>query len=394
MAIRLPYSRVVDVSLTREENFATARGFQVALIVQTKAVAGKVDASNRTRVYSDMTEVAVDFTASDEAYKAAAAVFAQNPRPRQIKIGYVDPGVLDTAPSPTITSELDAVYAADTDWYWLLFTSDFRDTSVQEDIADWAETHDIIVGLDSNDSAIENPLSTGSIADYIRDRNYDRSYVFYHTDTSLYPAAALTGFLATRDLDRSNLQTARRGSINSGQAYTAKFKKLRGITALNKPSAIVQAITGFVPGIGLDKNQGHLANTYVNIGGLDMVVEGNVGSGAFIDEIHAGDWIVARTREALLSTLSNNPRIPYTNAGVAILTNTIDGVMRRAFAAGIIASDTGEEGEYLPEYEISVDRVENIPPSQRRNRIAPDITVDFRYAGAFHYVTSRLIMRF
>src|SRR5690606_33655205 len=136
------------------------------------------------------------------------------------------------------------------------------------------------------------------------------------------------------------------------------------------------------------------ANTYVNIGGLDMVVEGNVGSGAFIDEIHAGDWIVARTREALLSTLANNARIPYTNAGVAVLTNTIDGVMRRAFAAGIIASDTGDDGEYLPEYEISVDRVENIPPSQRRNRIAPDITVDFRYAGAFHYVTSRLIMRF
>ncbi|XBO41756.1 DUF3383 family protein [Alsobacter sp. KACC 23698] len=235
----------------------------------------------------------------------------------------------------------------------------------------------------------------GSFAEYIESKSYDRSFAFYHTDAALYPAIALLAYCSTRDLDRSNGRAAQAGSITSGNAYTAKFKKLAGITPVNKGSAAVQAITGFIPGLGVDASQGHAANTYVDIGGLPMVVEGTVGSHAFIDEVHVGDWLVARTREAVLSTLANNARVPYTNPGVAILTNAIDGVMRRAVAAGVVAGDIGDdEDSFLPAYSIEVDRVENIPASQRRNRIAPDIRVDFRYAGAFHYATASILMRF
>jgi hypothetical protein len=472
---RLPYSRVVDVTLTRQDRFAVATGFSVALIVQPATVAGILDATHRTKIYADMTEVGADFIASDAAYKAAQAMFAQNPRPRQIKIGYRNP-------ANSITSELDAIYAADPDFYGLGFTSEIRDSINQQLAADWAETHPVLVGLDSNDTSTEaaaaepdkvstvtitiaspgvvtwnahglqngnqvilttagalptgltagttyfvinqatntfqlsatpggsaivttgtqsgthtatSPQYGGSIAEYIKSKSYDRCFVFYHTDATLYPALALLAYCATRDLDRGNLQAAQRGDINSGNAYTAKFKKLAGITALNKGSAVVQAITGFVPGIGLDPAQGHFANAYVNVGGLDMVVEGSVGSRAFIDEIHASDWVVARMREAILSALANNARVPYTNPGVGVLTNTVDGVMRRAVAAGIVAAEFGDDGvEVVPEYTISVDRVENIPVSQRRNRIAPDIKVTFRYAGAIHYASASITLQF
>lgn len=472
---RLPYSRVVDVSLTRQDRFAVATGFSVALIVQTDAVAGVLDASHRTKVYADMTEVGADFDAGDAAYVAAQAMFAQNPRPRQIKIGYRNP-------ANSITSELDAIYAADSDFYWLGFTAEIRDTINQQLAADWAEAHPVLAGLDSNDTSTEaaaaepdktatvtmtiaspavvtwtghtlqagdrvilttsgalptgltagttyyvvNPATNtfqlaatpggsaitttgtqsgthtatspqygGSIAEYIKAKGYDRSFVFYHTDPTLYPALAAMAYCATRDLDRGNLRASQRGDINSGNAYTLKFKKLAGITALNKGSAVVQAITGFVPGSGLNPAQGHFGNCYVNIGGLDMVVEGSVGSGAFIDEIHVGDWIVARTQEQMLSAFANNPRIPYTNPGAGILTNAVDVVMQRGVAAGVIATDLPADGEeFVPEYMISIDRVENIPSTQRRNRIAPDIRVDFRYAGAFHYASASITMRF
>lgn len=472
---RLPYSRVVDVTLTRQDRFAVATGFSVALIVQTELVAGVLDATHRTKLYSTLLEVGADFDTGDAAYKAAAAMFSQNPRPRQIKLGYRN------AANP-ITSELDAIYSADPDFYWIGFTAEIRDTLNQFLAADWAEGKPVLMGLESNDISTEtaaaepdktstvtitiatpgvvtwnahglqngdqvvlttsgalptgltagttyyvvnqatntfqlaatpggtainttgtqsgthtatSPTYGGSMAEYIKSKGYDRSFVFYHTDATLYPALSLLAYCGTRDLDRGNLQAAQRGDINSGNAYTAKFKKLAGITTLNKNSAIVQAITGFVPGIGLDPAQGHFANTYVDIGGLSMVVEGSVGSGAFIDEIHASDWIVARMREALLSTLANNPRVPYTNPGAAILTNTVDGVMRRAVAAGVVAADFGDDDtEILPEYEISVDRVENIPAAQRRNRIAPDIKVNFRYAGAFHYASASITLQF
>jgi hypothetical protein len=472
---RLPYSRVVDVSLTRQDRFATATGFSVALIVQTELLNGVLDSANRTKVYGSILEVAEDFESADAAYVAAAAMFAQNPRPLQIKIGYRN------VANP-ITDELDAIYAADPDFYWMGFTAEIRDTLNQQLAADWAESHSVLMGLDSNDVSTEtaaavadktgtvtmtiaspgvvtwtghtlanndpvvlattgtlptgliagvtyyalavasntmqlaatpggsaivttgsqsgvhtatNPQYGGSIAEYIESKGYDRSFVFYHTDAALYPAEALLAYCATRNLDRGNLQAAQRGDINSGNAYTAKFKKLVGISVINKGSAAVQAITGFIPGVGVDPAQGHAANTYVDIGGLPMVLEGTVGSRAFIDEIHASDWIVARMREALLSTMANNDRIPYTNPGVGILTNTVRGVMNRAVAAGLVAADFGDDGtEVVPEFIISVDRVENIPVSQRRNRIAPDIKVNFRYAGAIHYASASITLRF
>jgi hypothetical protein len=476
MAVRLPYSRVVDVSLTRQDRFAAATGFSVSLVVGTTAIAGTLDATTRTMVFGSIDEVALYFAAGSPVYNAVNAMFQQNPRPRQVKVGYRNP-------ANPIAAEMDLIYAYDPDFYWLGHTAELRDTTDQRALADWAEAHPVLLGAETGDTDTETPSGTpdvsatvtisiaspgvitwtghslvagdsvqlttsgqlpagltagvpyyvvspatntfslaqtpggspiatsgtqsgthtatkllfgGSFAEYIEAKGYDRSFGFYTTTSTEFPALALLAYCSGRDLDRGNLRSAQRGDINSGNAYTAKFKRLAGVTALNKVSAVVQAITGFVPGLGVQKAAGHSCNAYVNIGGLDMVVEGTVGSGAFIDEIHAGDWIVARTREELLSTIANTARVPYTNPGVGQLTNAVDRVMRRGIAAGIVAGDILEDGDgnFVPEYTISVDRVENIPESQRRNRIAPDIRVDFRYSGAFHYASSSIVMRF
>jgi hypothetical protein len=189
---------------------------------------------------------------------------------------------------------------------------------------------------------------------------------------------------------------ARQGVIDSGQAYTMKFKELPGVDPIDRASGIIQAITGFVPGLGVQPGSGHAANTYVNIGGLNMLVEGTVPSGAFIDEIHAADWLKARTQESVLSVLANNARIPYTTGGVGLLiSGGVEPPLRTAFAAGIIAdTEDPETGLRLPAFEIQVDDVANVPVAQRRNRIAPDIKVKFRYAGAIHYVTVSMTMQF
>lgn len=380
---RLPYSRVVDVTVTREDRFPTREGFGIPLILTSQEGSGvPVDASTRTKVYASMEEVAVDWDAADEAYKAAEAVFGQNPRPKQLKIGFVDPGTLDTVPSPEIADELDAVYEADNNWYWLNFTEEFRDLAIMDDVIAWVEAKNKILMLDSNDVGTESKNNTTCIA--ARNKTtFDRTAVFYHTDASLYPAAALSGYTARRNFDQVD------------QAYTAKFKRLGGITAIDKGSAVVQAITGFVPDLGLDAEEGHFANTYVDIGGLPMVVEGTTLGGAFIDEIHASDWLIARTQEELLGILANNDRVPMTNTGIHMLVSGVEAVMGRAFKAGLIADFYDAEiGEYVPKFTIEVERVEDLPASQRRQRIAPAIICKFRYAGAVHYSVVRYTMQF
>lgn len=209
---RLPISRVVDVTLTRQDRFATTRGFGVALILTTDA-SGPLDASTRTRVYGSMQEVEADWGATTEPYKAALAVFSQNPSPRQLKIGYVDAGVLDDPASPTITEELDALYAADPDWYWLTTTREFRDTAILDDIFAWTDARPLLCIVDSNDALMEDPTDTTNVA--ARNKmTRERAGVFYHTDATVYPAAALIGYCARRNIDEAN------------SAYTAKFKRL------------------------------------------------------------------------------------------------------------------------------------------------------------------------
>lgn len=475
MAAKLPYSRVVDVTVTRADKFPTAQGFSTAMLVISASKTGTLDASHRSKLYSSIEEVAVDWAPNTEPYKAAAIFFSARVRPPQLKMGYRDS-------TQSIAAEMDAIWAADSDWYWGLHTKELVDVADQRALADWAESKAVLFGLDSKDvdtlvpgdvidamstvtmtiaapgvvswtahglsagdpvsfattgalptglvpgttyyvvstnansfsvaaslggSAIATTGSQsgthtatalkfgGSIAEYVKNQNYDRSPVFYHSTDGAYLAAAAWGYAAARNLDRANYDLAKTGRIDSGQAYTMKFKTLPGVSALNLSSAAVQAVTGFVPSLGLSDSAGHFANTYINIGGVDMLVEGSVGSGAFIDEIHAVDWIKARTQESVLGVLTSNARIPYTNAGMGHLISAgVQPPLRRAFAAGILASQIGDDNEFLPEFEISVDDVANIPISQRRNRIAPDIKVKFRYAGAFHFASVTMTMQF
>ena len=61
---RLPISRVVDVSLTRQDRFATRRGFGVPLLITTSTVSGQVDATVRTKLYGSIEEVAADWNST------------------------------------------------------------------------------------------------------------------------------------------------------------------------------------------------------------------------------------------------------------------------------------------------------------------------------------------
>jgi hypothetical protein len=480
MPRQLPYSRVVDVVVSFKDQFPTIRALNTVLILQPVLKTGKVDATLRTKVYYDMEEVALDWSASDEAYKAALRFFQRTDGVgvRQLKIGYYNPATAN------IQTELDAIHAYDQNWLFLVHTKELNDTAKQRAIADWAEAKDVLFFGDSNDTDTEtaaavadvtgtvtisiaapgvvtwtahglvaddpvvfttsgalptgivagttyyvlstglttntfrisdtvggtavdttgtqsgthtatSPRYGGSIAEYVESVKYRHSKIFYHTDVNAYTAVSAAGYCAGRDFDRANFAEAAAGRIDSGQAYTLKGKAAPGVPALDKPSATVQAITGFVPGFGLDSSQGHIANTVINIGGRTFFVEGAGGDGSFIDEIHFGIWVKWRLQESILGVLLNADRIPYDNNGVAFICQTgIVPVMQGATAAGFVADIIGDDGKYQRAYQIIPERVENVTAARRRQRIAPDIKVRFRYAGAIHFVTVNVIVTF
>jgi hypothetical protein len=377
----LPYNRVVNVNLTRNDNFPSRRGFGTLIILTTDDVTGEVDATTRTKLYGTIDEVVEDYATSTSVYKAALAAFSQNPRPVQIKVGYViDDGTMTAA---ELQAQLDLVNNYDGDWYFVTVDSTLRDIAAIDGLIEWIQAKNKLAIIDSNASGTESSADTATVA--ARNKNeFDRSGVFYHTDAAMYGAASLAAYMATRNFD------------DADTAYTAKFKALPGVSSVNLASAKISAITGFTPGIGQSSATGHMANTYIDIGGQKFVVEGStLTQNVFLDEIHAQDWIIARTEEELLAILLNNARVPFTDAGMETLASAVRTVMQAATRAGLIAQDLNDvTGEYEPAVTITVPSVFDVTESQRKSRVAPAIVCRFRYAGAIHYATVNYFMNF
>lgn len=379
---KLPYSRVVNVTLSRNDSFPSRRGFGVTLILSNVAIEGVLDADILTKVYGSIEEVEVDHATTTEVYSAAIAAFSQNPRPLQIKIGYI-PFTAETTTAAELKDALNKIVEYDNDWYWLTVVAALRDQVSLTGLVEWIEARSKFAILASNDINTEKKDDLTSLAAKLKGR-FERTAIFYHTEVAEYPDVALAAYLGTRNFDTANSH------------YTAKFKKLRGITPLNKGSNVVQVVTGFTPALGQSKDAGHCANVYVDIGGQNFVVEGStVTPNIFIDEIHASDWIIARTEEETLGILLNNAAVPYTDAGMEQLASGARTVMNSASRAGLIADDIDPAtGDYAASVVFSIPSVFDVPESQRKARIAPDISVTFRYRGAVHYTTINYRMTF
>lgn len=378
---KLPFNRVVNVTLTRNDNFPNRRGFGTLIILTTDEVAGEVDPTKRTKLYASIDEVADDWSASTDVYKAALSSFSQNPRPLQIKVGHIiDDGTMTNA---ELHAQLNAVYDYDPDWYFVTVDASLRDIAAIDGLIEWVQAKPKLALIDSNDAGTQAANNTTSVA--ARNKGvFDRSSVFYHTDVAEYPSASLAAYMSTRNFD------------DAATAYTAKFKGLPGVSPVNLSSAKISAITGFTPGVGQSETTGHMANTYIDIGGQDFVVEGStLTANVFLDEIHATDWIIARTEEEALAILLNNARVPFDDSGMETIASSARTVMQQAQRAGLVANDLNPEtGEYEAAYTITVPSVFDVPESQRNARIAPATTVRFRYAGAVHFCTVNYFMNF
>ncbi|MEC5289385.1 MULTISPECIES: DUF3383 family protein [unclassified Aurantimonas] len=384
---KLPISRFVNVDLTREDRFPTIEGFGIALLLTSQTVVGKLDASNLTRTYGSMAEVAVDFAAGDQFYQAALLAFSQNPSPLQVKAGWYNTttytaALTDPLKNGVISDALDAIEDADDGWYFIDVETALRDIAGADAVIEWTEARRKQAMLTSNDIGHETVSDVANISARHKG-DFERTNIFYHTDATKHPGFAYAAKLGTFNFDEE------------GAAYTGKFKRLNGLDSINKGSAVVQAITGFVPSLGQDMASGHMANTYVDTKGVNLVVEGStLTANVFTDEIHAGDWLSARMEEEVFAAMLNNKRIAMDPNGMRILAGAAEAVMVRARRAGIVADYEDENGEFVPAFTVTPGDVDSISAAQRKARIAPATQVVFRYSGAVHFAVISITMRF
>jgi len=236
------------------------------------------------------------------------------------------------------------------DWYSLSI-----ETRTQGDIlnaASYIETQRKIFGVASNEGGIKTG-STTDIASKLEALSYSRSFVFFSEDQANYPEAAVFGVI---------------NPLDPG-SYTAKFKTLVGIVADDLNDSELAFI------------KGKSANYYTKVAGVDIFQEGTVAVGEYIDTIIFVDWLQAQIEEGIFADLINNPKIPFTDIGGAVLEKQVRAQLQKGIRVGGLAAD--------PAPTVTVPKVADIDPLDRQARIFKTIEFAANLAGAIHFTEVR-----
>lgn len=425
-------SDIATITLTTESASATREGFGMPLILASDAPGGFTE---RVRFYSTLSELAVDFASTTATYKQAAKIFAQQTRPPTVAVGRlanvptqrfaltptasnstVYSGVVDGAAwsytsdasatvaeiiagvkaaidalgkavttsdqttylrvlanaagafhevyvddtsrmaiaqdhaDPGAATDLDAILLEDSSWYCIL--NPFNSSAMAAAIAGWAESNKKFFVCQTVDSAVANTTSgsdTTSIAYVIR-ADF-RTALIYHPTNSDFADAAWAGRVLPLDPG----------------SETWAFKTLAGVGSAVLTSTKQTNL----------KNK-HV-NFYVTIGGLGRTQQGKVVANEWIDVIRFRDWLEINMQTDILEALANSKKIPFTDAGIAILEGKIRARLKAGVAVGALASD--------PAPRVSVPLAADVSASDKAARTLTGVTFDAVLAGAIHAIT-------
>lgn len=257
---------------------------------------------------------------------------------------------------PGIAADLDAIKAEDSDWYAILCLTG-SDAEILA-IAAWAESDDTdrLYLADAQDGRI--PLTgTTDIASQVQTLARDRTAVFYHPDNRAFFAAAVAGGMLPKDPGSETWHAKELSGVAAPQLTSGQQT-----FCSNKAATIYAAVT---------------ATKSVTVGG-------KVSSGEWIDVIRFIDWVIAEIQAAVFNALSVADKIPFSDRGIAVITNAITGVLRRAVeVGGLIDNDN---------LTVTAPRASDFTAQQRAVRNLTGVTFEADLAGAIHLATIRGVL--
>lgn len=355
----LPIQSIVDVNVSISPTVPPRPGFGIAAMVSSESIIGGGLPPNRVTFYASMTEIAVDWLPTDEVYLSATAYFGQQPSP--VSFAVISQ---DTIGSETIVDALDAAEAFSSLWYGVLLQAAARDAQDQLDVAAWAQSRVKMFSACTNNA---NSLVLGDIdnnAFKLMNSVYDRTICTYSSDSTQYPDAAVFGRAFTVNYDAPE------------SVITLKFKPLSGILTENI-STNQKA--------GLDEKR---CNAHISVAGTSMYAEGYMSAQLFFDERHGVDWLTGEIENNVFAYLISRPtKVPLTDAGASSLQQQVIRALDTAVLNGLLGAGTIIDGTFLGNgYVTNVQRVADMDPTDKANRIAPTISFTALLAGAVHFV--------
>lgn len=249
---------------------------------------------------------------------------------------------------PGIATDLAAIAAVNTSWYGLVatFASDAEITAM----AAWAETNAKLCLQHCIDTDIVGS-GTSDEASTLKTAAYNNTGMMFHPDTASFAGAGYLG--ATFPFNPGGVDF--------------KFRTMPGVATVNLSQTEINNAAG--------KN----CNTYVLCAGLGVTQEGVAASGQFLDITRDVAWFKSRLQVRFFTLSTSQPKVPYTNKGIAQGENQIRAQMLEGQEAGFIATDRP--------FTVTAPSAASQSSTDRSNRQYNAYTFTAPEAGAIHKFT-------
>lgn len=230
-----------------------------------------------------------------------------------------------------------------------------------------------VFGITTTDTRVMDAVYTQDIASQLKKLKYSRTITVY-SSSNPYAMASAFGRAFTVNFSASS------------DTITLKFKQLPGVIYENLTETQANTLA--------TKNCNVFA--YYN-NDTAIFQEGVMANGDFFDERHGLDWWQDATQNAVYNLLyQSKTKVPQTNAGMALIANTIQTVCEEGINNGLLASEAlvwnadgfGElqTGDTVEGYYIYVPPISSQAQSDREARKSVPIQVALKLAGAVHFV--------
>lgn len=343
--------RIVDVTIALNTTGISSNGFNTLLIAYPHEVE-----TSRVLTITDADELLdLGFASDSVVYLAASQAFSQTPHYKQVKVGKMDA-------DGTIADSMAKIVAADNDWYGICYPE--RTQSKILEMAEWTEAHIKLFGTSVSEADATNAEAVSDTGYKLQDKNYYRTFIFYHKAADKeFPEAALMSRCFT--------------VYPGGETWANK--KLSGITYDGLTETEYVALT----------KKGY--NTFERFAdSVSITQNGKVVAGEWIDVIRFRDWLTETIKTEVFSVFISRDKLPYTDAGIAVIESTINSVLELGQTRGGIApTEYDSDGTKNYGYSISVPTASSISANVKAKRTLQDVTFVARLAGAIHAVEIR-----
>ncbi|MCP1112841.1 DUF3383 domain-containing protein [Enterobacter bugandensis] len=224
-----------------------------------------------------------------------------------------------------LEADLNAIQQEDQGWYGFALVE--RGDALIQDAAAWAETQTKLF-FACSDTADIWTSADDDIASQLQDLQYLRTALIAHKAAATeYPEMAWMGRCFT---------------IAPG-GETWALKTLAAIT----PSKFSDTEQGYIFQKNANAYEQYAENTY-------LINKGKVASGEWIDVVRFRDWLVDTIQKNMASLMIRQKKVPYTNGGIALIVNNLNGSLIQGQQAGGIAPDERDsEGNTIPGFRIT-----------------------------------------